>query len=81
MKEKSWWKFLGSYDGVGDGHCAEIHLVKKMLGENSFPTFYSFICSINLGVRRISSRPRTEGRSYYLLERTTNTCWGLVSLQ
>jgi hypothetical protein len=39
-QEKLWWAFSGSYDGVGDGHCAAIHRVEKMLDENSFPTFY-----------------------------------------
>jgi hypothetical protein len=43
LKEKSWWEFLGSYNGVGNGHCAAIHHVEKMLAKNSFPTFYSFM--------------------------------------
>jgi hypothetical protein len=28
LKEKSWWTFLGSYDGVGDGHCAAIRTIR-----------------------------------------------------
>jgi hypothetical protein len=39
-KEKLWWAFLGSYDAGGDGHCAAIQSVEKMLAKNSFPTLF-----------------------------------------
>jgi hypothetical protein len=43
LKEKSWWGFLGSYDGVGNGDFVVINHAEKMLAENSFPTFHSFM--------------------------------------
>jgi hypothetical protein len=40
-KEKLWWAFLASYNGIGDRHFAVVHLVIKSWMKSGLTSFFS----------------------------------------